>query len=105
MSDDQWVNLTTVTLDVVIVLECWSCALWFLGGVKNTLMWALGIGFIFITFGFLMVALGDVALALGFRADDLWFLSRIGRALPSRALWAIAFTLITATLRFGKWIR
>ena len=105
MYNDSMANLGAVILDVIIILECWSNALWLSVDLKNSLMLTLGIAFGLAALGFVIVGIGDVALALGFRQDDMWFLTRAGRAFPARIVWAIAFGLVTVTLRFGKWNR
>ena len=98
-------NALVVALDFLLLAELWSIALWFTFDLTRRLFVAMAIGFMCAGLGVLLLLPGDIALALGHRQDDFWFLARDFRALPNRAVWSIGFGILTFILRFGRWVK
>ena len=76
-------NVQVVVLDLLLILEFWSIALWFSFDLKRTLFLMMALGFALGGLGVLVILPGDIALALGYQPGSDWFLTRNFRALPT----------------------
>ena len=98
-------NVQVVALDLLLILEFWSIALWFSFDLTRKLFLTMALGFALGGLGVLVILPGDIALMLGYQPGSDWFLTREFRALPNRYIWAIGFGIVAVVLRFGKWVR
>ena len=99
-------NVGVVVLDLLLILEFWSIALWFTFDLNKRKLFAiLAFGFFLGAGGVLVILPGDIALMLGYERGSEWFLSRNFRSLPNRIVWAVGFGVVAVVLRFGKWVK
>lgn len=95
-------NLQTVILDIIILAEFLAVGLWFTGGKSSFPFRLLWVAFIGMGLSFVLISLGDIAILLGHKDGDFWFLARGWRALPWRYGFALGLATIGGVLRFGR---
>lgn len=98
-------NVQVVILDLLLILEFWSIALWFSFDLKRTLFLTMALGFALGGLSMLVILPGDIALMLGHKSGADWFLTREFRALPNRYISVIGFGIVAVVLRFGRWVK